>query len=97
VEPSLETTLDVDVQPLGKVAKKKPTSGTSSTLQTRTSKQKTAMVAANVRSVAAARPTTAAKPQPAKGTFIDLLSSKLSECISVVDILISSFCLSNMS
>ena len=59
-------------QPAASVAQKKP-AATSTVLQARTTRQKTAAVSA--RPAAAARPApavTAPKPQPAKGAFISL-------------------------
>jgi len=71
VDPSLETTVNGDMQPAGLMAKKKPAS-TSSVVQARTTRQKAASAAAARPAVPARAPpaVNVAKPQPAKGNYI---------------------------
>lgn len=71
VDPSLETTVTGDVQPAGLMAKKKSTS-TSSVTQARATRQKAASAAAVRPAVPARAPpaVNVAKPQPAKGIYI---------------------------
>ena len=82
MDPSLEATLDSSVQPTGLMAKKKP-AATSSSLQTRTTRQKTAVATATRPVVTARVPAAvpAAKPPPAKGDFLSWFCQNLCEIV----------------
>jgi len=71
VDPSLETTVNGDVQQSALMAKKKP-ANTSSVLQARTTRQKAASAATARPAVPARAPpaVSVAKPQPAKGDYM---------------------------